>query len=534
MSNNNNNITKIQDELEDDPELQNPDEPTKLQQFDFDETLQQLIVSLLYHHDGILLDDFVAAGVPLERFVKKSHRILAEILCDYHATTGAVAPKEIIISEATKRTREHSDSLLTVGDISTLIDYYEPNVSTVSWAKKKLVEFEKIAAFRTAMSKATKLLMEGKPAQEIVETTANQLLIASEFALDEQEQDVFSVGDGLYDEPPEWLVHNLIRRNEISVLFGASGCRKTWLAIDAAISIATGTDFLGAISAKQGNVLYICSEGGSSFPQRLRACYATRGFEIEDLQNLKFMKSAFDLSQKTEAMRLAKKCKQIFESVDLIVIDTLSKNFAGDGDSNAEINTFINNVELIRRETNAHVMTIHHTGHSNTHRERGGSSLRAGVDTSILVERSEEGIRSSLKCCKQKSGNEFATITVDFDQVLMPELPIVDGEYQTGLVGKLVHTPQNDANSDDFEQLVVDVIGDAEMSQGELVGLVMAKSGFGDKKTRARLQDLANCPDSRLKIKKGEKNSSVYYLTFQFGNGESDDSLLAKQQVLVV
>ena len=31
-----------------------------------------------------------------------------------------------------------------------------------------------------------------------------------------------------------------------------------------------------------------------------------------------------------------------------------------------------------------------------------------------------------------------------------------------------------------------------------------------------------------------EQDLLRYYLTFQFGNGESDDSLLAKQQVLVV
>ncbi|WP_296451584.1 AAA family ATPase [Rubinisphaera sp.] len=60
--------------------------------------------------------------------------------------------------------------------------------------------------------------------------------------------------------------------------------------------------------------------------------------------------------QLTEAVnQCIKHIENSIESADLIVIDTLSKNFSGDGDNNKEIGKFINSIEKLRLKTGAKI-----------------------------------------------------------------------------------------------------------------------------------------------------------------------------------
>jgi hypothetical protein len=70
---------------------------------------------------------------------------------------------------------------------------------------------------------------------------------------------------------PEWLVHGLIEDNTLGLLFSDSESGKTFLAVDFALCVATGTPFHGKKVIRKGPVVYILGEGRNGFSRRLLA-----------------------------------------------------------------------------------------------------------------------------------------------------------------------------------------------------------------------------------------------------------------------
>ena len=73
----------------------------------------------------------------------------------------------------------------------------------------------------------------------------------------------------------DWLFYDLLPARGTGFLTGAPGSGKTFVAIDLAVSIASGRPFFGATPDKQGGVLYLASEDASGLRKRLAA--APRG-----------------------------------------------------------------------------------------------------------------------------------------------------------------------------------------------------------------------------------------------------------------
>src|SRR5262249_46295895 len=69
---------------------------------------------------------------------------------------------------------------------------------------------------------------------------------------------------------PEWLVDGLVGQNALVVLFGPPGVGKSFLALDLALSIATGRPWLGR-KTTQGGVVYVYAEGTSELKHRAAA-----------------------------------------------------------------------------------------------------------------------------------------------------------------------------------------------------------------------------------------------------------------------
>lgn len=88
------------------------------------------------------------------------------------------------------------------------------------------------------------------------------------------------------DEPPpvQWLVHNLIQDNAENLIAGEPGVGKSWISGDLAVSIATGTQFLGRYTS-QGPVLIInLDDPSESLPRMFTKRSAKgRGYDFGEL-----------------------------------------------------------------------------------------------------------------------------------------------------------------------------------------------------------------------------------------------------------
>ena len=106
------------------------------------------------------------------------------------------------------------------------------------------------------------------------------------------------------------------------------------------------------------------------------------------------------------------------EAPHLIVIDTLSRVMAGgDENSAADMTALIRNIDAIRENTGAHILTVHHTGKDAARGARGHSSLRAATDTEIEI-MNEDGNRAAV-VTKQRDHNGGETFAFGLKPVLL-------------------------------------------------------------------------------------------------------------------
>ena len=200
----------------------------------------------------------------------------------------------------------------------------------------------------------------------------------------------------------EYLIKGVIPCNGLSVMRGPSNCGKTFDALDKALHIALGWPWRGC-KTRQGKVLYVAAESGLSIKRRVHAFMLH--YNIKDIPNFYLVPKGVNFCSTPEDAEEIIKEINILGGVALVVIDTLSRAMAG-GDENGpkDMGAFVMNCDLIRQETKAHVMIIHHTGKNADNGARGHSCLLAAVDTEFAVTDNDGIITAEIT--KQRDGGK--------------------------------------------------------------------------------------------------------------------------------
>jgi hypothetical protein len=185
------------------------------------------------------------------------------------------------------------------------------------------------------------------------------------------------------------LVAGLVGRETLVAIVGASNSGKSAIALDLATCVATGQPFRDRRVA-QSAVLYLACEGGNGFRNRVSALLKNKRLTLD--APLGVVCDTLDLCQnRTDVDRVIAATATLQgrtrKKVGMIVIDTLNRVLGG-GDENSAVDMarLIRHLDLIRTQTEATVALIHHTGKDATRGARGHSSLRAALDTELLVE----------------------------------------------------------------------------------------------------------------------------------------------------
>jgi len=219
--------------------------------------------------------------------------------------------------------------------------------------------------------------------------------------------------------PVEWTIDGLIPRRALSALYGAPGAGKSFVALDMALSVATGRAWQGrAIEA--GAALYIAGEGVSGMGARVRAWQAARGYWRRDGADPAFhvLPLAVPLADADAIERLLATIDAIGERFEMIVIDTVARTLAASGhDENdaTEMGLFVAACDAIVAHTGAAALAIHHSGKDAARGLRGSTSFLGAVSASIRA--TKDGDNLSLAIEKQKDGEESADIELELRRV---------------------------------------------------------------------------------------------------------------------
>jgi len=212
--------------------------------------------------------------------------------------------------------------------------------------------------------------------------------------------------DALKLTVPDWLIRGYLERNEFAQIFGDPGSCKTAIALDWACRIATGLPWCGQ-TVKPGAVVYVAGEGQRGIRRRLRA------WEIRNETNL----SDAPIRIVTRPAQLIDPdaMDQLTAAIDaeistlgapaLIVFDTLSRNFGpGDESKTADMALAIAAGARLQARWESTIVYVHHPGHGDKERSRGGSNLGAALDSDYRTDKdAEEIVRLEPK--KTKDGN---------------------------------------------------------------------------------------------------------------------------------
>ena len=186
--------------------------------------------------------------------------------------------------------------------------------------------------------------------------------------------------DQIEMRPPDWLLRGMLERDMLALIFGDPGSGKSFLAIDWACRVATGTPWRGH-GVRVGPVLYIAGEGRQGFGRRVRAWQEHNGVSMDGAPL--FVAPALAIS---DALQLADLVQVVeatapAERPSLVVLDTLARCFGGgDENSTQDMSRFVSACDALRQRWGCTVLVVHHTGHADKSRARGAIALKAALD----------------------------------------------------------------------------------------------------------------------------------------------------------
>lgn len=225
------------------------------------------------------------------------------------------------------------------------------------------------------------------------------------------------VGDLEY-RPPEYLIEGLLETDTLGVTFGAPASAKSFIAVDIALCVATGTPFHGR-SVKRGPVIYIAGEGRSGLARRFGAWSAYHEVPLQSAAcYMSTCAASFLDSKSAETVTAAvHKIAEKKGAPALIVIDTLARNFGpGDENSTAEMSRFVAALDRLRGEfPGSTILVIHHSGHSDHQRARGAMALKGALDSEYRVEKAENLV--TLVNTKMKDAPQPSPIALKLEDV---------------------------------------------------------------------------------------------------------------------
>lgn len=215
---------------------------------------------------------------------------------------------------------------------------------------------------------------------------------------------------------PEWLIDEVLVEASVVTLYGPSGSLKSFVAIDIAMSVATGLNWHGR-DIKQGAVIYVTGEGRAQIDNRLEAW--ERLHEYRGDAPIFVVPLGIDVSTPEWVGHLIQAIEQVSQAPPAMIwLDTLARTFgSGDENSQKDMNAYIAGADRLRDRFGCVVGIIHHTGKEDTRGLRGSSALYAAMDTVIRTDRKAGKMLVTLKNQqphgKQKDAAEFEDITLE-------------------------------------------------------------------------------------------------------------------------
>lgn len=198
---------------------------------------------------------------------------------------------------------------------------------------------------------------------------------------------LFEVG-----EPYRWLIKGVLPEDEVAMVFGEPQSGKSFLALDMAMAIARGVDFMGKKVPEPKGVIYCAFEGGKGFRNRVQGYF--KGQDVAPDPTLPFVlltrrSNLFDSEEVIVGLieEIQHWASTFKVPLGLVVFDTISASTAGmNENAGDEVSRFIANIHRIcERVGRATGLLVHHVPKGGG-TPRGSGKLTGDLETTLSVE----------------------------------------------------------------------------------------------------------------------------------------------------
>ena len=230
-------------------------------------------------------------------------------------------------------------------------------------------------------------------------------------------------------KPLDPLVHGFLSLDTCAWVIGQPGHGKSFVALDMALSVATGRPWHGA-RVSPGLVLYVAAEGARGVRARVRA-WESRYYEGKTVDRFGIYPDPIQVDG-PEWSTFVAMCS--IDRPSMIIFDTQARvSTLFDENSNSEMGRFIEAIEGLRRTSGACVLVIHHETKSGGS-ARGASAILGAAQTELTVTRDRNLI--VVRTTKQKDHEPAEPLMLRME----PETgaPAIDGELTTPGTGSIV------------------------------------------------------------------------------------------------
>lgn len=192
---------------------------------------------------------------------------------------------------------------------------------------------------------------------------------------------------------PLWLIDNLWAARAVGIIGGAPKSLKTWLALEMAVALASGSPCLGtfAVPSRGPVLLYAAEDSAAALRVRLESLAHHHGFELALLDIRVITTDSLRLDHAIDQQRLD--ATLMLHRPVLLILDPLVRLHAIDENAAGEIAALLGYLRLLQRKTGVAIALVHHARKNVSasggagYSLRGSSDLYAWVDSFLYLRR---------------------------------------------------------------------------------------------------------------------------------------------------
>jgi hypothetical protein len=207
---------------------------------------------------------------------------------------------------------------------------------------------------------------------------------------------------------------------------------KTWLALDLALSVATGTPCLDtyAVAEPGGVLVYLAEDPPAAVRQRLAGLCRHRGLDLETVALHVITAVSLRLDQRDDRRRLEEVVGRLRPR--LLVLDPLVRLHRLDENRSDEVSELLSFLRTLQRAHDLAIVVVHHMRKGGARRGgqalRGSSDLHAWTDSALYLQaRRGATVLSAEHRAAPALGPIEVRLVVQDDPSTSPHLEVVRG-----------------------------------------------------------------------------------------------------------